>query len=79
MSALQPGEAAQVTGISALCRGLERRRLLDLGIVPGTFVEAELRSPSGDPTAYRVRGGLLALRREQADLIHVTAASGDSP
>ncbi len=74
LSALELGEAAQVTSISALCRGLERRRLLDLGIVPGTVVEAELISPSGDPTAYRVRGALIALRREQSDLIHVTAA-----
>ncbi len=72
LSALSPGETAQVTGISALCRGLERRRLLDLGVVPGTLVEAELISPSGDPTAYRVRGALIALRREQSDLIHIT-------
>ncbi|MCP3962026.1 MAG: hypothetical protein GY719_29640 [bacterium] len=74
LSVLELGESARVTGISALCRGLERRRLLDLGIVPGTHVAAELRSPSGDPSAFRVRGALIALRREQADLIHVTAA-----
>ncbi len=71
LSALEPGESARVTGIAARCRGLERRRLLDLGLVPGTWVEAELRSPSGDPTAFRVRGALVALRREQADLIYV--------
>jgi Fe2+ transport system protein FeoA len=29
-------------------------------------------SPSGDPTAYRIRGALMALRREQADLIFIT-------
>jgi DtxR family transcriptional regulator, Mn-dependent transcriptional regulator len=75
LSALALGEAARVTGISALCRGLERRRLLDLGVVPGTSIEAEFTSPSGDPTAYRVRGALVALRREQADLIHVDGAS----
>ena len=74
LSALAPGDAARVTGISALCRGLERRRLLDLGLVPGTVIEAELESPGGDPTAYRVRGALIALRREQADLIHITGA-----
>ena len=74
LSTLELGETAQVTGISALCRGLERRRLLDLGIVPGTVVGAELRSPSGDPTAFRVRGALVALRKEQADLIHIVAS-----
>jgi Fe2+ transport system protein FeoA len=35
------------------------------------MVEAEFRSPAGDPTAYRVRGALIALRREQADQIQV--------
>jgi len=71
MSALRVGERAKVLGISAQCRGAERRRMLDLGLVPGTVVSAELRSPSGDPTGYRIRGSVIALRREQADLIHV--------
>ncbi len=30
-----------------------------------------MRSPSGDPTAYRVRGAIVALRREQADHIRI--------
>ena len=51
--------------------GPERRRLMDLGILPGTLVEAEMRSPLGDPTAYLVRGALVALRREQARRIAV--------
>jgi DtxR family Mn-dependent transcriptional regulator len=71
LSGLSLGERATVTGISGACRGPERRRMLDLGIVPGTEVEAEMSSPGGDPIAYRVRGALIALRREQADLIHV--------
>lgn len=71
LSALRPGDEAQVLRISPLCRGAERRRFLDLGIVPGTVVAAELISPSGDPIAYRIRGALIALRREQAQLIRV--------
>jgi Fe2+ transport system protein FeoA len=50
---------------------LERRRLMDLGILPGTMIAAEMRSPSADPTAYRIRGALIALRHEQAHLIHI--------
>jgi Fe2+ transport system protein FeoA len=46
--------------------------MLDLGILPGTLIQAEMTSPSGDPTAYRVRGALIALRKEQARLIQVT-------
>jgi Fe2+ transport system protein FeoA len=45
---------------------------MDLGILPGTRIEAEMTSPSGDPTAYRIRDALIALRREQADLIRIT-------
>ena len=72
LSTLQPGEAARVLAISPGVRGAERRRLLDLGILPGTDIAAELRSPGGDPTAYLVRGALIALRAEQARLIRVT-------
>lgn len=71
LSHLRPGERAEVRFISRACRGLERRRLMDLGIVPGTVVEALMRSPSGDPTAYRVRGTTIAIRRRQADDIRV--------
>ena len=46
-------------------------RLLDLGFVAGTPVEVEMVSPAGDPTAYRVRGTVIALRREQAGLIRL--------
>ena len=46
-------------------------RLMDLGLVPGTEVEAEMQSASGDPTAYRIRGSLIALRREQAETIQI--------
>ena len=49
--------------------GDQRRRLMDLGLIPGTEVTAELVSPLGDPVAYRVRGSLIALRRDQARLI----------
>lgn len=69
---LQPGQSAQVLGLTLACRGAERRRLLDLGFVPGTKVEVEMISPSGDPTAYLVRGTLVALRREQAGLVKVS-------
>lgn len=72
LSSLQPGEIGQVARISRACRGPERRRLLDLGILPGTPIEAEMTSPGGDPTAFRIRGALIALRREQSDLIYIS-------
>jgi len=76
MASLQPGEVGTVVGISAACRGVERRRLMDLGIIPGTTVKAELQGPSGDPTGYRIRGAVIALRRQQAERIQIERAAG---
>lgn len=65
------GERGRVVALAPGLRGPERRRFLDLGLVPGTEVEAELRSPGGDPTGYRVRGAVIALRREQAEQVEI--------
>lgn len=71
LSVLRPGEVGRVLAISPQCLGTARSRFLDLGILPGTLVRAEMVSPSGDPTAYRIRGALIGLRREQADMITI--------
>ena len=71
LSGLARGVPARVIRVSPRCRGLERRRLLDLGVLPGTLVMAEMDSPSGNCRAYRVRGALVALRREQGDMIEL--------
>jgi DtxR family Mn-dependent transcriptional regulator len=72
LASLATGEEAAIAGLSPLCRGLERNRLLDLGVVPGTVVRIDLVSPAGSPIAYRIRGASIALRRQQAEriLIH---------
>lgn len=70
---LHPGETAEVIAISPSCRGAERRRFLDLGILPGTHIHAEMRSPGGDPTAYIIRGATIALRQTQAEYIKIKA------
>lgn len=71
LSGLGVGDSARVVGITESCQGPQRRRLLDLGVVPGTLVRVEFASMSGDPLAYRIRGALIALRREQAGWILV--------
>ncbi len=71
LNTLSPGEHGQVVALSPRLRGADRRRMMDLGILPGTTIEVEMTSPSGDPTAYKVRGALIALRKEQARLIQV--------
>lgn len=69
LSSLTSGEFGEVVGISQECRGANRRRLLDLGILPGTSIEVDLESPLRDPVAYRVRNTSIALRNSLADLI----------
>ena len=71
LSGLRQGEVGHVVRLSGSCRGLERRRLMDLGILPGTRIQVEMLSPSGDPTAYRIRGATIALREEQAAQVQI--------
>ncbi len=67
------GESAHIAGLSTACQGPERRRLLDLGFVPGTQVRVVMQSPGGrDLRAYEVRGAMIALRRNQAEMLLVS-------
>lgn len=69
LSSLPLGQAGRVSALHLT--GGERRRLLDLGLAPGARVEALFESLLREPRAYRVRGCMLALRRDQADAIEV--------
>lgn len=60
-----------VTVRELLTTGEMRRRLLDLGLVPGTSVECVGHSPAGDPGAYLIRGVAIALRCEDAHSVLV--------
>jgi len=71
LSSLRKGEKAVVVGISKACRGPQRRRLMDLGVVPGTLVIAELESIGRDPVAYNIKGATIAIRKKNADQIYI--------
>lgn len=45
-------------------------RIISLGITEGAEITAAFRSPFGDPTAYFVKGCLIALRK--SDCEHIT-------
>lgn len=49
-----------------------RRRLLDLGMIKDTRIKALYKSPLGDPTAYLIRGSVIALRGKDTKNILVT-------
>lgn len=67
---LEPEQTATVTTLHNT--GTDRRRMMDLGILPGTQISVEMVSPLGDPIAYRIRGSVIALRRSQAGQIEIT-------
>jgi DtxR family Mn-dependent transcriptional regulator len=71
LSSLQPGQSARVVQLSNRIRGAERRRLMDLGLLPGTKITNEMNSMAGDPSAYRIRDAVIALRKSQADFIFI--------
>lgn len=71
LTQLKKGEKAYVVDLGL--KGLMRRRVLDLGIVPGTSLQCVGMAPSGDPVAYLVRGTVIAIRNEDADHIQVRA------
>jgi len=71
LSELPDNTQAEIIALDDACQGFTRRRLLDLGMTPGTRLQIEMRNFFGDPRAYRVRGTLIALRREQAVKIWV--------
>lgn len=51
--------------------GLSRRRMLDLGLAGSAEVAVLQKSPFGDPTAYLIRGAVIALRSQEASQIFV--------
>lgn len=63
------GKKCAVIDISS--KGKERNRMLDLGIVKNTIIEALQKSPSGDPVAYFIKGTVIALRNEDAKQVLV--------
>jgi Fe2+ transport system protein FeoA len=69
LDSLKVGEHARIVELTHGFVQAERDRLMDLGLTPGTKITAEFRSIGGDPTAYRVRQTLVALRKNQAEMI----------
>ena len=53
-----------------------RRRLMELGLVPGTRVELVAVAPLGDPLELLVRGSSLSIRRADASAVRVEQAAG---
>ena len=69
LNELPIGAKAKVTTLTAT--DSMRRRLLDIGLINGTVVECLGRSPQGDPSAYFIRGAVIAIRSEDCQDIMI--------
>jgi ferrous iron transport protein A len=83
MADMSPGQQVVVDGVVAAAGDgpaiTLRRRLLELGLVPGTPVTVVRRAPLGDPLEITLRGYALSLRRDEAALIMVRPSSMARP
>lgn len=60
-------------------RGAVKRRLVDMGLTPGTEVKLQKIAPFGDPLELQLRGYELSLRKEDAAQIVVQSAEASDP
>ena len=74
---LRVGEKAQVREV-----GGERaiaRRLMEMGLLPGTVIEIVRVAPLGDPVEIRLRSVSLSIRRAEARAIAITVPAPEGP
>jgi len=64
LSRLEVGKSGKIVRVSAPPN--VRRRLLEMGLVPGENIFVQSLAPLGDPVEYVVRGTHLSLRRKDA-------------
>jgi len=69
LDSLKPGEKAIIKMVGG--ERQYRRRLLDMGVTPGTKVILRKIAPFGDPIEITIRGYELTLRKNEAALIEV--------
>ncbi len=70
---LKPGQKALVLSIGE--KGYMRRRIMDMGVTPGTSIKVVKVAPLGDPIEINIRGYELSLRKDEADQIQVELIS----
>jgi Fe2+ transport system protein FeoA len=69
ISDLKPGDTGKIRKIEASSN--LRRKLLDMGIIPGSPFEVIKLAPLGDPVDVKIKGYHLSLRKEEAATVLV--------
>ena len=73
LSALSPGQSGVIVSVDNTDHQV-RRRLVDMGLTPGTRVTVRKVAPFGDPLEVHIRGYELSLRGSDAAQIHIGEA-----
>jgi ferrous iron transport protein A len=71
LSELRPGQVAEIVSID--CERPIARRLMEMGLLPGTSVRMVRVAPLRDPLELRLRDYSLSVRRSDAARISVLA------
>jgi Fe2+ transport system protein A len=61
---LKPGQEGTVDSIGV--SGPLKRRIMDMGVTPGTIIKVIKIAPLGDPIEINIRGYELSLRKDEA-------------
>lgn len=69
LSQLVPSETGVI--IRVVGGGPIQRRIVDMGMVPGTRITVQKFAPLGDPMEIKVKGFNLSLRKDEAANIEV--------
>lgn len=72
------GAKLRVVGYEPVARDY-KRKLLAMGLTPGTELRVTRHAPLGDPTEIEVRNYHLSLRKDEADALRVELISGVIP
>ena len=72
---LEAGQKATVLSLNTV--GDMRRRFIDLGLIAGTNVVCVGKSPLGDPSAFLIRGAVIAIRSEDAVTVEAVLTTDD--
>ena len=66
---VKPGTTVLIKSVGG--QGLLRRRLLEMGLTPNTFVKVRKVAPMGDPIEVYLRSYVLTLRKDDASKIAI--------
>ena len=71
LDVLPVGHSARVVSVNGT--GRVTQRLMEMGVIPGIGVKVIKTGPFGDPIEVRLRGYSLAMRKNEAEAIEVSA------